>query len=143
MKMFQGFGKVDLPKLKWRSERRDGKCSGHGRCVGRLAAWRVAVKRQSLPFWLLAAGCWPRRNGEDCFQCPAPKPINIDQSREHLSLEFSFSLQNLSLSWLAGIVVPNWLICLFVSFFFSVVVCFLAFSFSFFSGLTARNMSAN
>jgi len=51
MKMFQGFGKVDLPKLKWRSERRDGNARTMG---GVLAAWRVAVKRQSLPCWLLA-----------------------------------------------------------------------------------------
>lgn len=54
MKMFQGFGKVDLPKLKWRSERRDGNARAMG---GVLAAWLVAVKRQSLPWWLLASGC--------------------------------------------------------------------------------------
>lgn len=53
MKMFQGFGKVDLPKLKWRSERRDGNARTMG---GVLAARRVAVKRQSLP--LLASGFW-------------------------------------------------------------------------------------
>lgn len=53
MKMFQGFGKVDLPKLKWRSERRDGNARAMG---GVLAARRVAVKRQSLP--LLASGFW-------------------------------------------------------------------------------------
>lgn len=51
--MFQGFGKVDLPKLKWRSERRDGNARAMG---GVLAAWLVAVKRQSLP--LLASGRW-------------------------------------------------------------------------------------
>lgn len=56
MKMFQGFGKVDLPKLKWRSERRDGKCSGHGRCVGRLES--VAGGGQATEPALLAAGCW-------------------------------------------------------------------------------------
>lgn len=67
MKMFQGFGKVDLPKLKWRSERRDGNARTMG---GVLAAWRVAVKRQSLPCWLLAAGCWLCRNGEKQFSAP-------------------------------------------------------------------------
>lgn len=51
MKMFQGFGKVDLPKLKWRSERRDGNARAMG---GVLATWLVAVKRQSLP--LVASG---------------------------------------------------------------------------------------
>lgn len=53
MKMFQGFGKVDLPKLKWRSERRDGNARTMG---GVLAVQWVAVKRQSLP--LLASGLW-------------------------------------------------------------------------------------
>lgn len=63
MKMFQGFGKVDLPKLKWRSERRDGNARAMG---GVLATWLVAVKRQSLPsvasgFWLLLLALSERR----------------------------------------------------------------------------------
>lgn len=46
---------------------------------GVLAAWLVAVKRQSLPslasgFWLLAGCCcWLLRNGENCFQRSALK----------------------------------------------------------------------
>lgn len=51
--MFQGFGKVDLPKLKWRSKRHDGNARAMG---GVLAVRWVAVKRQSLP--LLASGLW-------------------------------------------------------------------------------------
>lgn len=88
MKMFQGFGKVDLPKLKWRSERHDGNARAMG---GVLAVQWVAVKRQSLPLlasglWLLLAGCcWPCQNGEkNCFQRSAMKSINLDQSREHV-----------------------------------------------------------
>lgn len=51
--MFQGFGKVDLPNLKWRS----GRCDNNARAMGGvLAAWRVAVKREPA---LLAAGRWP------------------------------------------------------------------------------------
>lgn len=138
MKMFQGFGKVDLPKLKWRSERRDGNARAMG---GVLAAWLVAVKRQSLPlvasgFWLLAAAgcCWACRNGENCFQRSAMKSTDLDQSREHFRLEFPFSLQTFPcLGRRASL--SKWLICLFL-FLFSGFL-------SPFFGLTARNMSAN
>lgn len=73
MKMFQGFGKVDLPKLKWRSER----CDDNARAMGGvLAAWGMAVKRQSLRCW--ASGRWPPllalSQRKNCFQCPAIKP---------------------------------------------------------------------
>ena len=53
MKMFQGFGKVDLPKLKWRSERRDGNARAMG---GVLATW--AGGGQATESALLASGLW-------------------------------------------------------------------------------------
>lgn len=138
MKMFQGFGKVDLPKLKWRSERHDGNARAMG---GVLAVQWVAVKRQSLPLlasglWLLLAGCcWPCRNGEkNCFQRSAMKSINLIRVG-NMSLGVPIFLANISLLWAAGIVVSNWLICPFFVFVFWLSISF--------SGLTARNMSAN
>jgi len=61
------------------------------------------------------------------------KSINRDQSWD-ISLGVPLFLANLSLLWAAGIVVSNWLTFLFVFVFWLPVS---------FSGLMARNMSAN
>lgn len=58
MKMFQGFGKVDLPKLKWRSERRDGNARVMGGVLAAWAAWAgggQATEPALAGFCLLAA----------------------------------------------------------------------------------------
>lgn len=131
MKMFQGFGKVDLPKLKWRSERRDGNARAMG---GVLAAWAgggQATEPALAGFWPLSAGrCWPCRNGENCFQRSAMKSIGLDQSREHFPWSSHFPCKPFLVLGAAGIVVSHWLICPFFVFVFWLSISFL--------GLTAR-----
>lgn len=132
MKMFQGFGKVDLPKLKWRSERRDGNARAMG---GVLATWLVAVKRKEPA--LLASGRWlllalSERRKLLSALCDWNQSTLIRVG--NISLGVPIFLTNLSLLWAAGIVVSNWLTCLF---------CFVYWLSISFPGLMARNMSAN
>lgn len=117
MKMLQGFGKVDLPKLKWRSERRDGNARAMG---GVLATWLVAVKRKEPGFWPLAP------TGFVGTEKTAFSALRWNQSTlirvGNISPGVPIFLTKLSLLWAAGIVVSNWLTCLFC-------FCFLAFYF--------------